>query len=109
MKKGMENINPSHGGHGRRLFLSALQSLTMAQFNSMELGDQEAFVSGRGVLIAMRQEPEFVIRLYQLENFYVELFFHQISRQAVAVRSFSDAAGLDAYVNGLDLCFNGVM
>lgn len=105
----MENINPSHGGHGRRLFLSTLQPLTMAQFSAMEQADQEAIVAGRGVLIAMRQEPEFVIQLYQLENFYVEFFYHQISKQPVAVRSFSDARGLDAYVNGMDLCFNGVV
>ena len=92
------------GGIGRYLFMRVPQEpLTAAQFEHLDLRDREALVLRQGVFIAIRQEPEFVIRLYQLPAFYAELYFHQLRKDPVSIRSFSHARGLDAYVRVMEV------
>jgi hypothetical protein len=76
--------------------------LTASRFNALDQCDQEAIVACQGVYIAVRQEPEFVIRLYQLDNFYVELYYHQVSKKPISIRTFTQPEKLDAYLNGME-------
>jgi hypothetical protein len=76
--------------------------MTVAQFSRFSPMDQEELAKAAGVWIACRQEPEFIIHLYQFHNFYVELFYHQVKKTAVHIRSFTDMRGLDGYLNGID-------
>ena len=77
--------------------------MTSAQFNLLELKDQERLVFLEGNFIAVRQEPEFIIRLFQLDLFYVELFYHQLKNHAVSVRIFTDPSRLEPYFDSIDL------
>ena len=87
------------GGSGRYLFLhSSPQPLAHSFFDSLPQPEQEALIALEGVYLAVRQEPEFIIRLYQLGTFYVELFYHQVSPHPVCIRSFTGAARLDPYL-----------
>lgn len=106
MRKTDHSLFPE-GGSGRYLFLHAAQSLTSSAFDSLAQADQEALIAAEGIYIAVRQEPEFIIRLYQLGTFYAELFYHRVSQHPVCIRSFTGTARLDPYVNGLDLGFAG--
>ncbi|MFL5808827.1 MAG: hypothetical protein ACJ749_04850 [Flavisolibacter sp.] len=77
--------------------------MTSAQFNLLQMRDKERLVFLEGNFIAVRQEPEFIIRLFQLELFYVELFYHQVRKQAVSVRIFTDTSRLQPYFDSIDL------
>ena len=80
--------------------------MTSAQFSRFSPMDQEQLAKAGGVWIACRQEPEFIIHLYQFPDFYVELFYHQIKKTAVHIRSFTDLRGLDGYLNGIAAGFD---
>jgi hypothetical protein len=77
--------------------------MTSAQFDRLSINDQESLVSTQGAFIAARQEPEFVIQLFQFNSFYVELFYHQVKPQAIATRIFSDVNKLGPYFDSIDL------
>ena len=75
------------GGSGRYIFLhSTPQPLSASYFDSLPQPEQEALIAAEGVYISVRQEPEFIIRLYRLGSFHVELFYHQISERPVCIR-----------------------
>jgi hypothetical protein len=77
--------------------------MTSAQFDLLSIGDQESLVFLEGVFIAARQEPEFIIRLFQFNAFYVELFYHQVKDSPVSVRTFTDINRLEPYLDSIDL------
>ena len=77
--------------------------MTARQFDSLNPTDKENMVCLYGAFIAVRQEPEFIIRLYQLDSFYVELYYHQVRDQAVCIKSFESTVKLDPYLNSIDL------
>jgi hypothetical protein len=79
--------------------------MTPTEFNLLSLDDREKLVCREGVFIAIRQEPEFIIRLYEFDFFYVELFYHQVKKGAITIRSFTHTSGLDPYLSGIDLGF----
>ena len=56
-----------------------------------------------GVFIAQRQKPFYNIKLYQLESFYVELYFHTHFNVIVNVNCFSNTDCLDAYLQDIHL------
>jgi len=77
--------------------------MTSAQFDRLSIDDQESMVFDQGAFLAARQEPEFVIQLFQLNSFYVELFYHQVKERAIATRIFSDVKRLGPYFDSIDL------
>lgn len=79
--------------------------MTPQQFDHLDVTMQEFIVLKHGSFLALRQEPEFIIKLYQLDSFYVELFFHQIKNRPLSIKSFSNTGKLDSYLNGIDLGF----
>lgn len=85
---------------------NVMKKITPEQFMHLKRDQQESLVYDEGVFIALRQEPEFIIHLYQLETFYVELYFHQLVKAPVSIRTFSNTMGLDPYLSGMDLCFD---
>lgn len=79
--------------------------MTFEQFNLLDKTTQELLVHQQGIFLAVRQEPEFVIRLYQIDSFYVELFYHQVRQHPVCIKSFINPDKLHLYLNGIDLGF----
>jgi hypothetical protein len=77
--------------------------MTSAQFDRLSIDDQESMVFTHGAFIGVRQEPEFIIQLFQLNSFYVELFYHQVKERAIATRIFNDADKLGPYFDSIDL------
>jgi hypothetical protein len=88
----------------RELIINLLY-MTAAQFDLLSMKCQEELVINAGVLLAIRQEPEFIIHLYQLDSFYIEFFYHQVRKSPVSIRSFTHTKGLDPYLTGMDLGF----
>lgn len=77
--------------------------MTAAQFDLLNIHDQESLIFLEGEFIAARQEPEFIVRLFQFDSFYVEFYYHQVQNHPVSVRSFTDVEKLEPYLDSIDL------
>ena len=77
--------------------------MTAAQFDLLKTSEKENVVCLEGAFIAVRQEPEFIIRLYQMDSFYVELYYHQVRDHAVCVKSFESTVKLEPYLQSIDV------
>jgi hypothetical protein len=58
------------------------------KFNTLSRADQADLLELEGVYVSSRHEAEFIIDRYQLNTFYVDVFYHVTSGDAVAVQSF---------------------
>jgi hypothetical protein len=67
-----------------------------------ELEQQEALWD-KGVHIDERQESPYRIILYQLDSFYVEVFYHMEHNHIHRFRSFSSTDQLQPYLNKIKL------
>lgn len=77
--------------------------MTLEEFACLKEVDKPLMVQQKGVQISDRFEPEFFIALYQLESFYVELFYHHQTNKVVYARSFTSTNGLKPYLDNIDL------
>jgi hypothetical protein len=57
-------------------------------FNLLDKHEQADVLSEDGVYLHTRQEPEFIIDLYQLNGFFVEVYYHSQQQQLMIVKSF---------------------
>jgi hypothetical protein len=73
------------------------------QFNYMEEQEQTTAVWEKGVYLAERIEGFHRIKLYQLEDFYVEVCYHTHFNVIIKVNSFSDMDLLDPYLQAINI------
>ncbi|MEO5646880.1 MAG: hypothetical protein ABIQ56_00880 [Chitinophagaceae bacterium] len=77
--------------------------MKLEEFVTLKEEEINKIVQQEGVQIGDRFEPEFFIALYQLENFYVELFYHHTNNNVMYARSFTSTNGLKPYLDNIDL------
>lgn len=77
--------------------------MTLEKFTSLKEIEKTLIVQQEGVQISDRYEPEFFIALYQLEGFYVELFYHHKTKNVIYARSFTSTNGLKPYLDSINL------
>ncbi len=78
----------------------------MTVFNFHELSEklQLDTLEQNGVLIAERKGAFFYqVKLYQLEGFYVELYFHTHFNVVVNINCFTNTDCLDPYLENIDV------
>lgn len=56
-----------------------------------------------GAFVANREDNEHEILLYQIDGFYVEVYYHKEYNVIRKFRSFSSTDQLDAYLDKIDL------
>ena len=57
-------------------------------FNLLNKQEQADMLLEEGAFLYTRQEPEFLIDLYKLEDFFVEVYYHKRQRSLIVVKSF---------------------
>jgi hypothetical protein len=76
--------------------------MTLFKFRTLdENGKQEAIFNG--VHIAERADDEHWILLYQLDNFYVEVYYHQTKKVIVKYTPFKATERLSPYLRQIDI------
>jgi hypothetical protein len=73
----------------------------------LEEREQANVVWSKGVHLGERYNPEHKILLYQIEGFYVEVFYNPVSNAIKRLRSFSNTGQLRPYLEKIDL--SGIM
>jgi hypothetical protein len=76
--------------------------MTVNEFNRMDEEDQLKAVWD-GVFIADRDDEEHAILLYQIDGFYVEVYYHKKYFEVRKLRWFSSTNYLEPYLEKIDL------
>lgn len=77
--------------------------ITLYQFNSLSFAEKGRVVIDKGEFIACRKEDRFSIALYQLESFYVEVYYHPALNEIQRFRAFSSTSQLEPYLSKIDI------
>ena len=76
------------------------------QFNKLSEDSQSNIISERGALISLRRTDEHRVLLYQIDSFYVEVYYHP-TKNVIKIKSFSGTEQLQPYLNQISL--EGIM
>ena len=84
-------------------FILQVFIMNVFDFHGLSEKQQLDTLEETGVFIAERQRPFYNIKLYQLEGFYVELYYHTHFNVIVNVNCFSNTDCLDPYLQSINL------
>lgn len=77
--------------------------MNIQDFNYLDGIAKTEVLSIMGVYLAERFEGCFRITLYQVENFYVEIYYHTTRYFYICIRSFEDVGELSPYLQDVDI------
>ncbi len=72
-------------------------------FNYMDGMAKTEVLATEGVFLAERNEGCFRITLYQLDEFYVEIYYHTTRYFYISIRSFEEVSELSPYLQDIDI------
>jgi hypothetical protein len=76
--------------------------VTEDQFNRLSEDNQSNVIHKQGVLISVRTTEEHKVLLYQIEGFYVEVYYHP-THNFIKIKSFSGTERLQPYLKQISL------
>ena len=79
------------------------KSMQRFKFNSVEEIEQHRQIWENGVLIAERKVSYYTIYLYQVESFYIEVYYHSHFNVITKVRRFSNTSLLQPYLQNISI------
>ena len=71
--------------------------MTLQEFTNLSYKDRLR-AAHKGVFVGGREEAKFMVLLYQLQSFYIEVYFHKKHNYITALEGFEDWEGLDPYL-----------
>ncbi len=77
--------------------------MILYHFNSLDEKMQAEAIWEHGVHIADRIEGAFKLILYQIESFYVEVWYNPAENSILKFRSFSSTTPLEPYLEKIDI------
>jgi len=77
--------------------------MTLFDFKLLSEREQLDILHTEGAYIGKRKEGELSILLYQLEGFYVEIFYRKHRSQIKSIRSFTTTVLLEPYLTQIDI------
>lgn len=77
--------------------------MKLQQFRSAPQEVQEKLVKRNGVFLMERKSLGVSVLLFQLDGFYVEVFYNTQRGVVSFVKSFEDMDGIEAYLGRIDI------
>lgn len=77
--------------------------MTLAQFNKLKIEEQQKAVLINGVFLGERKDPPLRMMLYDMENFYVEVFFLTRYNKVAWFNGFQSTKKLEPYLQKIDV------
>jgi len=77
--------------------------MTLQQFMSLPGEVQMNTISNNGVYLGKRKAGNHVVFLYQIDSFYIEVFYHRQKNKVTKLRSFRSTAILEPYLRQVSL------
>jgi hypothetical protein len=84
---------------GALLFLLILAFMRFTDFKLLPLPVQAHIICEKGVLLCERREDEYLIALYAVDEFYVEIYYRGRNEEIEKFRSFHSTELLEPYLN----------
>jgi hypothetical protein len=77
--------------------------MDIREFNFMDGMAKTELLAKDGVFLAERNEGCFRISLYQVNDFYVEIYYHKTRCFYLCIRSFEDVSEVYPYLGDIDI------
>jgi hypothetical protein len=77
--------------------------MDIKDFDFMDGMAKTEVLANNGVFLAERKDGCFRISLYQVDDFYVEIYYHMTRYFYICIRSFEDASELCPYLQDIDI------
>ena len=77
--------------------------MTIEDFDYMDSISKTDLLTKSGVFLGTRRDGCFRISLYQVEHFYVELYYHIAQKSYISIRSFDEVGELNPYLDEIDI------
>lgn len=77
--------------------------MTLQQFRAASCEVQEKLVKRWGVFLMERKSLGVSVLLFQLDGFYVEVFYDATTSTVSFIKSFNDMDGIEAYLINIDI------
>lgn len=77
--------------------------MTQSQYNSLDEMEQAEALWNKGVHVAERADEEHNILLYQVDSFYVEVYYHRDYNVIRRFNTFSGVEQLQSYIGKIDI------
>ncbi|GAC1419273.1 MAG: hypothetical protein NVS9B7_20800 [Flavisolibacter sp.] len=72
-------------------------------FELLELKEKLAFVKHFGVFLAQRNYYNLIIKLFQVDAYYVEVFTFKDDGKVLLIQTFNNTEELDPYLSEIDI------
>lgn len=79
--------------------------MNLMEFKQLSERKQHHLISKKGVLLSERNTKSFLVFLYQIEGFYIEMFFYKENGVFATLKSFDNLDELSPYLNEINLSF----
>jgi hypothetical protein len=77
--------------------------MTLEMFNSLSHDEQQTAVLEKGVFLGERKDPPLRMMLYDMETFYVEVFFLSRYNKVAWFAGFTNTEKLEPYLKKIDV------
>jgi hypothetical protein len=77
--------------------------MTLYEFKLLSEREQLDLLQVEGTYIGKRKEGELTVLLFQLEGFYIEIFYKKHRSHILKVRSFTSTLPLEPYLHQIDI------
>lgn len=77
--------------------------MNVYQYNQLSNGQQLDTIEQSGVLLAERERSYYRIKLYQVDSFYVEVYYHTHFNVVVNINPFTNTGCLEPYLQKIDI------
>ncbi len=79
--------------------------MKLYDFKFLDDKSQAEVLFNYGVLIAERLYKDLVIQLYQINSFYVEVYYNSVFKMVQGINSFDNLTRLEPYLSSIDISF----
>jgi hypothetical protein len=77
--------------------------MTLQQFRSCSKSAQQQIVKHQGIFLLERRSLDWNILLFQVEGFYVEVYYDRKTEKVELLKNFEDTDELEPYLCKIDL------
>ncbi len=75
--------------------------LNQYNFRTLPINNQASYIWAEGTYLATRQEDGHKINLYQLNDFFAEIWYHGLQEHIFKIRTFTSKKCLEAYLESI--------
>lgn len=82
---------------------ASIPFMTLQEFRAASCEMQGRLVKRYGVFLMERKSLGVSVLLFQLDDFYVEVFYNTATATVSFIKSFNDMDGIEAYLDKIDI------